>query len=312
MHWETLPNRTSTQCISKAYDCAFSDVYSFEDREQIYQHFDEDEVFHSDPLKCAFAVPSIFDPVRERYARNETCQTIVLTSITNCYDPLPEIQGPTDRSFCFVAIVDRRTKNALKNLSSDIPWDLIDLGVNITPFRVAAKTSATLRTIGHRLFPVARWIVWLDGRSRLSNLRQLLNDARAPFMGARHSVRSRTSASEVRPVLDRLRSRAHVLSTRLNDSLQDVRAQEKEYRREGFYARSDALGLKMFDAAVIISRTHQPCLERYLCAWYNEVLYFSFRVQLSIYYPAVRMNLTDYFFFLPEKSFSIKAHRAVC
>lgn len=198
--------------------------------------------------------------------------------------------------------------NAFRKLSSNIPWDLIDLGVNLSPFSVKAKTAATLRVIGHRLFPLAKWIVWLDGRARLIDLRKILAQVRSPFLSTRHVVPSRTSASEVPAAIHVLRQRRKLSS----DTLRDMLTQEKQYRREGFYARSDALGLRMYDAALIIRRNHHPCIDRYLCAWHNEVSYFSFRVQLSIYYAAVRMNLTDYFSFFRAKSFLIKAHRLVC
>ena len=304
----TISNRTSTHCRSKPYDCAFSDVFSLDDREQIYQPLAREQFFLTNPLKCGFAIPSIFDQIWRRYARNDTCQTIIITSINNCYDPLPEIQGAIDPSFCFVAIIDRRTMNAFRNLSSNVSWDLIDLGVNLSPFSVKAKTAATLRLIGHRLFPLAKWIVWVDGRARVLDLRKILAEVRSPFLSARHGALSRTSASEVPAAIHVLRKRWKLS----NETLQDILTQEKQYQREGFYARSDALGLRMYDAALIIRRNHHPCIDRYLCAWHNEVSYFSFRVQLSIYYAAVRMNLTDYFSFFPAKSFLIKAHRIVC
>ena len=56
----------------------------------------------------------------------------------------------------------------------------------------------------------------------------------------------------------------------------------------------------MYDIAVFLYRNNHPCIFRYLCGWHNEVNYYSFRGQLSVYYAAVRLNLTDYLHFLPE------------
>ena len=80
---ETITNRSSTdqpeRCSSKPFDCAFSDLYSFNDREQLYQQFDAKNYFNEKSIKCGFAIPSIFDKVRNRYGRNHTCQTIIFT-----------------------------------------------------------------------------------------------------------------------------------------------------------------------------------------------------------------------------------------
>jgi hypothetical protein len=313
MQSETIKNRTSTdtpnRCISKPFDCAFSDLYSFNDREEFYQQS------NPKPLKCAFAILSVFDNVRNRYGRNHTCQTIVFTSITNCYDPLPQIQGLILPSFCFVALLDARTFVAYKKLYSkevNFIWDLINLGDNATSFSVVAKSAETLKIVGQRMFPLAKWIIWLDGKGRINDISGLLLQARAPVIGAPHPDRGRTSASEVKPTIGRLRGREKPLSQRLNNSLLDIDLQEKEYKRDGFYSRSDALKLKMFDIAIFIYRNNHPCIFRYLCGWHNEVNYYSYRGQLSVYYPAVRLNLTHYLHFLPKQFYSTIGHRSVC
>ncbi len=319
LQFENLTNRSSTdkpeRCSRKPFDCAFSDLYSFDDREQLYQSFDSRHYFNDKPLKCGFAVPSAFDKVRKQYARNHTCQTIVFTSITNCYDPLPVVEGDILSSFCFVALLDRKTIDAYKKFystKSNIEWDLIDLGVDATPFSVAAKSAETLKIVGQRLFPLAKWIIWLDGKAHIHNINQLLVQVQAPVIGAAHPDGSRTSASEVDPTIGRLGYREKPLSQRLNDSILDIRLQEQEYKRDGFYSRSNELKLKLYDIAVFLYRNNHPCASRYLCAWHNEVNYYSYRGQLSVYYPAVRLNLTNYLQFLPHKFYATVGHRSVC
>ncbi|UJR07127.1 hypothetical protein I4U23_011415 [Adineta vaga] len=73
-------------------------------------------------------------------------QVIIFTVITNCYDHLPEVQGTVLPSFCFVALLDKQTIRA------------------IIPSTAAAKTTETLKTLGQRMFPLAKWIIWLDGK----------------------------------------------------------------------------------------------------------------------------------------------------
>ena len=182
-------------------------MYSFEDREEIYQMPDSQQLFIHKPLKCGFLVQSVLDQVRLRYSHNQTCQTVVFTSITNCYDPLPDIRGTIHPSFCFVALIDTRTKNAYQKSQSPIPWDLIDLGVSAAPFSVEAKSAETLKILGERMFPMAKWIVWLDEKAGLVDVTDMLAQARVPVMGARHPDAERTSASEVEPSKGRLSSR---------------------------------------------------------------------------------------------------------
>ncbi len=319
MQSKTITNRSSTdtpeRCSSKPFDCAFSDIYSFSDREQIYQQFHPKNCFNDKTIKCAFTIPSIFDKVRHRYSRNQTCQTIIFTCVTNCYDPLPGVKGEILPSFCFVALLDTKTITAYKKMNLtklNVEWDMIDLGTDATPFSVAAKSTETMKIVGERMFPLAKWIIWLDGKARINDIIRLLLQARAPFIGAHHPDFSRTSASEVDPTIGRLRGREAPLSQRLNNSITDIRLQEKEYRRDGFYNHSDALKLKMYESAVFLYRNNHPCISRYLCGWHNEVNYYSYRGQLSVYYAAVRLNLTDYLHFLPGNFYSSVGHQAVC
>ena len=300
-----------SRCSTKAFDCAFSDLYSFQDRNQMY----DSGPFDSRPLKCGFAIPSIFDKVRDQFGRNQTCETVVFTVITNCYDPLPKITGRIEPSFCFVALLDTQTITAYGKLHSDpmdVKWNYVDLGENASVFSVTAKTTESLKILGQRMFPMAKWIIWLDGKARFANIKDALFQARAPVLGAPHPDPQRDSASEVNPTIDRLYLREKPLSERMNHSLRDIKVQEDEYRQDGFYSRSKALGLKMFDIAVFMYRNNHPCVARYLCGWHNEVNYYSYRGQLSVFYPAVRLNLTSYLHYLPGRFYSTTGHRSVC
>ncbi|CAF1522960.1 unnamed protein product, partial [Rotaria sordida] len=245
MQSETVAHRTSTdeqhRCLSKPFDCAFSDLYAFEHREQLYQQSCQK------PIKCGFAIPSIFDKVRNRYSRNYTCHTILFTCITECYDPLPQVKGSIPHSLCFVALLDTPTINAYKKLysiNSSFQWDLIDLGVNATPFSVPAKSTETLKVLGQRMFPLAKWIIWVDGKGHINDISEILKETRAPVNGAAHADKQRTSASEVDHTIRGLTVREKTLSPKLNMSIMDIKFQEKQYAREGFYSRADTLQLK--------------------------------------------------------------------
>jgi hypothetical protein len=321
---ETIANHTTDnpdRCLTKPYDCAFSDIYSFNDREKLYQKTDYKTI------KCGFTIHTPFDIIKNRYGRNHTCETIVFTLITNCYDPLPIVQDGIKPSFCFIALLDTKTINGHKELYAKnsfgvSKWDIIDLGTTASPFSLAAKSIETLKTLGTRLFPLAKWIVWLDGKANVVNLYEILKQARAPFMSSPHDVENRTVASEIIPTIDRLRRREKILTDQFNRTLRDIEQfnrtirdiliQEQEYIREGYYSRSDELGLRMFDIAVTVYRNHHPCMFKYLCGWHNELNYFSHRGQLSVFYPAVRLNLTDYLHFIPRKHFFIFDHKSVC
>ncbi|CAF2065130.1 unnamed protein product [Rotaria magnacalcarata] len=321
---ETLSNRFSSdkpeRCSLKPFDCAFGDLYSFEDRDQMYRQSNILKYFDRKPLKCGFAIPSIFDTVRYKYGRNQTCQTVVFTVVTNCYDPLPEVEGPILPSFCFIALLDTQTLKAYRKFYSeekrstsyDVKWDLIDLGDNASLFLASAKSTETLKLVGPRMFPVAKWIIWLDGKVYIQNIGDILLQAQSPMIIPSHPDARRTSASEVKPTIKRLKSREKSSSQQLNISIAEILIQQAEYRHDGFYARSDTLGLKMVDIAILVYKNNHPCIIRYLCGWHNEINYFSYRGQLSVYYPGVRLNLTHYLHPLPEKFYYTKDHEAVC
>jgi hypothetical protein len=162
------------------------------------------------------------------------------------------------------------------------------------------------------MFPLAKWIIWLDGKAHMNDISGLLLQAQAPVIGAAHPDGGRTSANEVGPTIGRLGYREKPFSLRLNNSVRDILLQEKEYQRDGFYSRSGALKLRLYDIAVFLYRNNHPCISRYLCGWHNEVNYFSYRGQLSVYYSAVRLDLTNYLHFLPHKFYTTVGHRAVC
>ena len=206
-------------------------------------------------------------------------------------------------------------KNAYRKFYSgprNVRWDYVDLGENASVFSITAKATESLKILGHRMFPMAKWIIWLDGKAGFANIKDALLQARAPVMGAPHPDARRDSQSEVEPTIGRIYLREKPLSERMNHSLRDIQLQGDEYRRDGFYSRSKALGLTMFDIAIFLYRNNHPCVFRYLCGWHNEVNYYSYRGQLSVFYPAVRLNLTSYLHFLPRRFFSTVAHRSVC
>ncbi|CAF3511713.1 unnamed protein product, partial [Rotaria socialis] len=231
---ETLSNRFSSdkpeRCSLKPFDCAFGDLYSFEDRDQMYQQPKILKYFDRKPLKCGFAIPSIFDTVRYKYGRNQTCQTVVFTVVTNCYDPLPEVEGPILPSFCFIALLDTQTLKAhrifyakeKRSTSDDVQWDLIDLGANASPFLASAKSIETLKLVGPRMFPVAKWIIWLDGKAYIQNIGDILLQTQSPMIIPSHPDTTRTSASEVEPTIVRLKSREKSSSQQLNISIAEI------------------------------------------------------------------------------------------
>jgi hypothetical protein len=196
--------------------------------------------------------------------------------------------------------------------NANIKWDLIDLGPDATPFSAAAKSTETLKIVGERMFPLAKWIMWLDGKAKIYSISELLIQAQAPVIGAAHPDPGRTSANEVRPTVEHLGGRYRSNPHRRDNWILDITLQQQEYQRDGFYAQSHALQLKMYDIAIFIYRNNHPCIFRYLCGWHNEVNYYSYRGQLSVYYAAVRFNLTNYLHFLPHKFYTSFDHRRVC
>ena len=183
---------------------------------------------------------------------------------------------------------------------------------NAKPFIEGVKTTETLKTIGHRLFPLPKnWIIWVDENGSLHDIVGILKEATSPVISAPYPDPRRTSESEVDDTINWIRMRG-LFPERLNDSILNTKLQEKEYQLEGFYLLSHHLKLKMYDIAIFMYRNHHPCIFRYLYSWHNEVNYFLYIGQLSVYYPAVRLNLTNYLQFLSEKFNKTYGHQSVC
>ncbi|CAF1138117.1 unnamed protein product [Adineta steineri] len=317
---ETVSNRKSTdspnRCLTNSFDCRFSDIYSFDDREQLYEESNRNDYFSIKPIKCGFAVPSIFDKIRERFARNHTCETIILTSIINCYDNLPGTEGNIPSSFCYVALLDTKTFNALQppppQPQRQTHWTLIDLGDNAALFSFPAKTIETLKTCGQRMFPLAKWIIWLDGKAYLMRIAELLTQAQSSVFAPRHTTIDRTSAIEVNYTIERIRERETESPKNFDKFVMDIKRQEKEYIRDGFYSRADKLNLTLYDIALFVYRNNHPCNFRYLCGWHNEVNYFAYRGQLSVYYSAIRLNLIQHLHYLPRNFYHTFGHSQIC
>ncbi|CAF2920609.1 unnamed protein product [Rotaria sp. Silwood2] len=163
-------------------------------REQLYQSYAPNNYFNINPIKRGFTIQSILDKVRNRYAHNDKCQIIVFICITNCYDDLPIIRETVPPGTCFVALLDTKTMSAFKQnsltgvdpMNMQNQWDLIDLGSSDSLFRVAAKLTETVKMLGHRMFPMAKWFVWLDGKAFIININQILLLATTSIIGLHH------------------------------------------------------------------------------------------------------------------------------
>lgn len=295
------------ECRRKPFDCLFSDILHFDEREQIYE-----SAGTSRPLKCGFAVSSVFDRVRKLYRANQTCRIVFATTISKCYDPLPEIIGKIESGFCFVALLDSQTFRTLSTRKHKINWHFIDLGSNLGIFSHDAKTSETLRTSGLRLFPAADWVIWVDGKGEILNVTQLMGELKTPFVGPPHSDPNRTPEKEFIVTIPYLRFRDRFDPEKSVVVQEEIKFQYDTYRREQFFNRSKEFQIEMYDLAVVAYRNHQPCLRQYLCAWHNEVNYFSFRNQLSVFYPAVRMKILGYLSFFSHRLIRTKLHRRIC
>ncbi|CAF2651486.1 unnamed protein product [Rotaria sp. Silwood2] len=289
-------------------------------REQLYQSYAPNNYFNINPIKRGFTIQSILDKVRNRYAHNDKCQIIVFICITNCYDDLPIIRETVPPGTCFVALLDTKTMSAFKQnsltgvdpMNMQNQWDLIDLGSSDSLFRVAAKLTETVKMLGHRMFPMAKWFVWLNGKAFIINIKQILLLATTSIIGLHHHDYNRTSESEVNLTIIRVILREIDNAVQLNNTLQEIDLQQAEYKRDGFYSRSNTIRLPMFDIAIFIYRNNHPCSFRYLCGWHNEINYFSYRGQLSVYYSAQRLNLSDYLGFIPRQFYHTLGHRITC
>lgn len=231
----------------------------------------------------------------------EACVHIaVATSVFGGYEPLrhpnlPHYAVPA----CWFAFSDDATvqkwegvqKNASSRSSHLGIWRIVT--VQDLPYSDLAVNANVVKLLMHRIFPGARYSVYLDGKAQLLVDPAMLIDA----MLLQHS---RPYAISAHP--DRQDALAEVEATKAHRPkyAESIDLQVQFYDQEGYPLAFDKADTRMghlvgtvtdVPDSVIVVREHNPLSNLFSCLWFNEIVRFQYREQISFGYVRKRMTL---------------------
>ncbi|XP_075511309.1 putative hexosyltransferase MUCI70 [Primulina tabacum] len=221
------------------------------------------------------------------------CKFVVATGIFDAYDTPHQPSNISQRSqglFCFLMVVDEVSLDFIKEnvtVKEDIDgglwvgvWRLILL--KNQPYDEPRRNGKVPKILTHRLFPEARYSVWIDGKMELIVdplllLERYLWRGKQTFAIAQH--KHHRSIYEEADSNKRRKRYARPL----------IDLQMKMYRYEGMEPWSPQKGVvsDVPEGAIII-REHTALNDLFSCLWFNEVHLLTPRDQLSFGYVVYR------------------------
>jgi len=221
----------------------------------------------------------------------ETCRVVILTCTFGGGDDLYQPIGYTNATaakVCFVALWDEVTQQsqekAGKLLGPDRTiglWRIV-LVYNL-PFADQRRNGKVPKMLSHRLFPNAQYSIWVDSKSQFRRdpmgvLEALLWKPGATFAISLHGGRSCVYKE------------GNAIVKKNKATPEEVAIQLDTYRSEGMPENALFDGHKALAEASVIVREHTTLTNLFMCAWFNEVMRFTARDQLSFPYVLTRLN----------------------
>ena len=215
----------------------------------------------------------------------ERCRVVVASAIFGNYDVVQQpinIGEASKRDACFYMFVDEETEASMRKNSSGL-WRVVV--VRNLPYTDARRNGKIPKLLLHRLFPNARFSLWIDGKLQLvvdpyQILERFLWRSNATLAISRHyrrfDVFEEADANKVAGKYD-------------NASIDN---QIEFYKREGLTRFSPAKYPITSDVpeGCVIVKEHTPITDLFTCLWFNEVDRFTPRDQLS--FSTVRDKLS--------------------
>ncbi|CAH9132898.1 unnamed protein product [Cuscuta epithymum] len=244
------------------------------------------EVNHlSKGMKALSEVAGGFRISQEDKQYMQSCKAVVSTCAFGGGDNLYQPIGMSESSLkkvCYVAFWDEITLVAQQaegyTVSSDHyigTWRII-LVKNL-PFRDQRLNGKIPKMLPHRLFPNARYSIWVDSKSQfrrdpLGVFEALLWRSNSVLAISEHGARS-SVYDEAKAVVRKNKA-----------TPEEVEVQLTQYRKDGLPEDKRFNGKKALAEASIIVREHNPTTNLFMCLWFNEVVRFTSRDQLSFPY----------------------------
>lgn len=243
-------------------------------------------------VHCGWCAGNGFDIDPIDTAFMEACRVVVITCTfgggDNLYQPIGFVNA-TASKVCYVAFWDDVTKQTQEEAGNRLgPDRKIGLWrvvlVRNLPFADQRKNGKIPKMLGHRLFPNAQFSIWTDSKSQfrrdpLGVLEALLWKPKAEFAISAHGARSCVYKEAV------------AIVQKHKALPEEVDIQLEAYRSEGMPKDLRIDGHKALAEASVIVREHTPATNLFMCVWFNEVMRFTARDQLSFPYVLHRLPI---------------------
>ncbi|XP_078428277.1 putative hexosyltransferase MUCI70 [Wolffia australiana] len=260
------------------------------------------ETFHvkeSMTVHCGFAKgkspgkDSGFDIDGSDLLEMEQCHNVVVASaIFGNYDVMQQpknIHKISLETVCFYMFVDEETETFLKNSTTWSSSNKIGLWrivvVRNIPYIDPRRTGKIPKLLLHRIFPNARYSLWIDGKLQLvvdpyQILERFLWRKKATFAISRHYKRFDVFEE----------AEANKAAGKYDNA--SIDSQIQFYTNEGLthYSLAKLPITSDVPEGCVIIREHIPITNLFTCLWFNEVDRFTSRDQLS--FAMVRDRLT--------------------
>lgn len=222
----------------------------------------------------------------------QTCKSVVSTCAFGGGDDLYQPIGMSDASLqkvCYVAFWDEitlATQEAQGHIVNEErfigKWRIVIVG-NL-PFRDQRLNGKIPKMLAHRLFPHARYSIWVDSKSQFRRdpmgvLEALLWHSNSVLAISEHGARS-SVYDEAKAVVKKNKA-----------TPEEVELQITQYRHDGLPEDKRVNGKKALNEASVIVREHTPVTNLFMCLWFNEVVRFTSRDQLSFPYVLWRLKV---------------------
>ncbi|KAG4931680.1 hypothetical protein AAZX31_17G234000 [Glycine max] len=243
-------------------------------------------------IHCGFySVNGGFKISDEDKSYMQGCKVVVSTCAFGGGDDLYQPIGVSEASLkkvCYVAFWDEITLKAQELVERRIgengfigKWRVVV--VRDLPFADQRLNGKIPKMLSHRLFPQAKYSIWVDSKSQfrrdpLGVLEALLWRTNSLLAISEHGARS-SVYDEAKAVVKKNKAKPEEVEVQLN-----------QYRKDGLPEDKRFNGKKALCEASVIVRKHTPVTNLLMCVWFNEVARFTSRDQLSFPYVLWRLK----------------------
>ncbi|KAL2498336.1 Protein of unknown function (DUF616) [Abeliophyllum distichum] len=263
----------------------FTGNQTLEQREQIFK------ATETSGIHCGFySEKGGFRISDEDKSYMQTCKVVVSTCAFGGGDDLYQPIGMSETSLqkvCYVAFWDEITLATQEEQGHKIgenrfigKWRIVI--VENLPFTDQRLNGKIPKMLAHRLFVNSMYSIWVDSKSQfrrdpLGVLEALLWRSNSELAISEHGARS-SVYDEAKAVVRKNKA-----------TPEEVEIQIKQYHKDGLPEDKRFNGKKALAEASIIVRKHTPTTNLFMCLWFNEVVRFTSRDQLS--FPFVLWRL---------------------